>query len=217
MKACFLSLLFALILHFANAQSQETSVYKPNAILFRLNESTVQMESYQRRGDDKNVAKLKQIDKATHLTIMNDFKSHFSFCPVYFFYEKDLESVIKRDWDKIIFMDTSFAQTDKKIKLDNVGNFFIAEINYPPSINYDTIKTAGGGISSSVLGADDGAVASHNYYLLLYNDQYKLLPKPFRLTDIVYRKYGLLFGAEEKGYRFVGASKLDEKLKRLIK
>lgn len=217
MKACFLSLLFALILHIANAQSQETSVYKPNAILFRLNESTVQMEAYKRRGDDKNVAKLKQIDKATHLTIMNDFKSHFSFCPVYFFYEKDLESVIKRDWEKVIFMDTNFAQTDKIIKIGNIDNFFIAEINYPPSISYDTLREGSGVTSSTVLGPDDGAVSSHNYCLLLYNDQYKLLPKPFRLTDIVYRKYGLLFGAEEKGYRFVGASKLDEKLKRLIK
>lgn len=197
--------------------AQQTEIYKPNIILFRLNESTSQIEANLRRGDNQNVAKLKRMDKATHLTIIRDFEIAFTYCPVYFFYEKDLEAVIKRDWDNVIFMDTSFARTGKKIKLDNAGNFFIAEINYPPSITYDTLSTAGDSRPVSILGADDGAVATHDYCILLYNDHYKLLPKPLRLTNIVYRKYGLLFGSEEKGYKFIGAAKLNDKLKSVLR
>ena len=209
-------LIAALLCCTADLMAQTPKFYKPNAIFFKLNESTSQMEAHIRRGDDEKAESLKRIDKASHTSIINDFRSNFTFCPIYFFYEKDIQAVLNRDWDNVVLYDTSFARSGKKIKVNNVGNFFIAEINYPPSIQYDTVRENGNPTRISQLGEDDGPVASHDYTLILYDDQFKLLPKPLMLTNISYRKLGILFGSEERGYKFSGAIKLDAKLKKHI-
>lgn len=210
------TLIWFLLFCFAYTQSrsQNAKYYKPNAIFFKLNESTSQMEAHRRRGDDDKAESLKRIDKASHTSIINDFKTHFTYCPIYFFYDKDLQSILNRDWDSVVVYDTSFNRSGKKIKVNNVGNFFIAEINYPPSIQYDTARANANPTRVSQLGEDDGSVATHDYSLILYDDSFKLLPKPLMLTNILYRKQGLLFGSEERGYRFSGAQKLDAKLKK---
>lgn len=208
-------ILFLLILSFAKIDiiyAQSTDIAKPNVILFKLSESSTQISAHEYRGDSALANELRNMDYEAHKSIIQDFKNNFSYCPIYFFKDSDFEFIKSKQWTNATFYDTSYNETKKSVLLNNPGNYFIAEINYPPSIKYDTIGNEAS-TRSNMLGEDDGTVASHDYCLLLSDENNNLLPRKLGVTNIFYRKVGNIFKGADRKYRFIGAAKLEQKLR----
>lgn len=197
----------------------ESDIYKPNVILFMLHVSTNKIDALERRGLKKDVLLVKQADKEINTSIIKDFSVSFSFCPVYFFYENQLEAVLKKDWDNVTFYDIEHLTSPKKIEAQSFGNYFIAEVNYPPNTNYKEIKAD----SKAANQADESPLEepeyanSRDYGILLYDDNFKLLPGKLRFTNIALRQKGSIFNKDEREYFFSGAEKFDKILKKFFK
>ncbi len=197
----------------------ESDIYKPNVILFMLHLSTNKIEALERRGLKNDVLLVKQADKEINTSIIKDFSVSFDFCPVYFFYENQLDAVLKRDWDNVTFYDIEHLTSPKKIEAQSFGNYFIAEVNYPPNIAYKEVKEG----SKAAERVDESPqeepeyANSRDYGIILYDDSFKLLPGKLRFTNIALRQKGSIFNKDEREYFFSGAEKFDKTLKKFFK
>lgn len=190
--------------------TQKELVYKPNVILFMLHISTNQIEALQRKGLTAQIKEVQDADRETNLSIIKDFSLYFKFCPVYFFYDTQLHAVLKRDWDQVTFYDDEHLTSVKKIEANSFGNYFIGEVNYPPSPTYPEIKD---GKVNHVDNSDEVEYANtRDYGILLYDDNFRLLPAKLQFTNVSLRRKGNVFNASSMKYVFSGTEKFEKKL-----
>lgn len=190
--------------------SQKEFVYKPNVILFMLHVSTNQIEGLRRRGMTAQIKEVEDGDRETNLSIIKDFSLNFKFCPVYFFYDTQLNAVLKHDWDNVTFYDDEHMTSAKKIEANSFGNYFIGEVNYPPSPNYPEIKD--GQVNSATNNDEVEYANTRDYGILLYDDTFKLLPAKLQFTNVSLRRKGNVFNASSMKYVFSGTEKFEKKL-----
>jgi len=213
-------ILFFLVLHTVTFAQISTKLQhpKPNVILVLLNESTNKIEALQKRGLGDKIAEVKTADKQINTSIVNDFKHYFDFCLVYFFYNKDYDAVKRKEWDKVTFYDTEHTSSPKKISLNTLGLYYIAEVGFPPIVNVALIDEKNPPLKESDgFDGSEGYATRRDYCLLLYDDQFKMLEGKLGLTNISLRRVGNIFKQSSLEYRFVGADFFNRKLQKYYK
>jgi hypothetical protein len=207
MKQVFFILL--LLMPWQGLRAQSKRVERPQVILFMLNESLNQIEGLKKRGRINDVYLLQEADREINQSIIADFAKHFSFCPVYYFYNRDYDFVKERAWDKVVFYDAEHITTPKKIELGNLQQYLIAEVNYVPMTNYTVKDTASRRKGIDYLAGDEEYASTRDYSLLLYTPDFQLIREPLGITNISLRRNGNIFQPKTMKYQFRGAEKLN--------
>jgi hypothetical protein len=199
------------------AQTSNTTLYKPNAILFMLNKSTNKIEALKKRGLIEYIKEIEEQDEEINRSIMVDFSKNFKYCPVYFFYSDQLELVKKRDWENVIFSDYESLVSNKKIEVHNFGNYYIAEANYPPAPIYESANNGDEPSLTGGEGPENDFANSRDYGIVVYDENFVPLKSKLRFVNISLTKTGNIFKSGSRKYRFIGAAKLTEALIKYIK
>lgn len=210
MKHVLLLLLVGVLCSPLNAQTKR--VERPQVILMMLNESLNQIEALKKRGRANDIPLLQEADREINQSIIADFTQYFSFCPVYYFYNRDYDYVKNRQWDKVVFYDAEHISTPKKIELGNLQQYVIAEVNYVPMTNYTVKDSVSRRKGIDYFAGDEEYASTRDYSLLLYSPLFELLPKPLGITNISLRRNGNIFQPQSMKYRFRGAEKLNAAL-----
>ena len=210
MKHVFLLLLVSVLFSPLNAQTKR--VERPQVILMMLNESLNQIEALKKRGRANDITLLQEADREINQSIIADFTQYFSFCPVYYFYNRDYDYVKNRQWDKVVFYDAEHISTPKKIELGNLQQYVIAEVNYVPMTNYTVKDSVSRRKGIDYFAGEEEYASTRDYSLLLYSPLFELLPKPIGITNISLRRNGNIFQPQSMKYRFRGAEKLNAAL-----
>ncbi len=210
MKHVLLLLLVGVLCSPLNAQTKR--VERPQVILMMLNESLNQIEALKKRGRANDIPLLQEADREINQSIIADFTQYFSFCPVYYFYNRDYDYVKNRQWDKVIFYDAEHISTPKKIELGNLQQYVIAEVNYVPMTNYTVKDSVSRRKGIDYFAGEEEYASTRDYSLLLYSPLFELLPKPLGITNISLRRNGNIFQPQSMKYRFRGAEKLNAAL-----
>ena len=151
------------------------------------------------------------MDKKINSTIMEDFNRNFTYCPVYFFYDTLMDFVKSKDWEKVEFYDKDYLKTRKKIEISSIDNYIISEVNYPPVTEFPTIDAAGNVIEPEYTREYANA---RDYGIICYDQDFKLLRNKMQYTNISLRRIGNMFDQSSLHYKFVGALKFQDKLKK---
>jgi hypothetical protein len=210
MKHVLLLLLVGVLCSPLNAQTKR--VERPQVILMMLNESLNQIEALKKRGRANDIPLLQEADREINQSIIADFTQYFSFCPVYYFYNRDYDYVKNRQWDKVIFYDAEHISTPKKIELGNLQQYVIAEVNYVPMTNYTVKDTVSRRKGIDYFAGEEEYASTRDYSLLLYTPNFELLSKPLGITNISLRRNGNILQPQSMKYRFRGAEKLNAAL-----
>lgn len=209
MKWMFSLLIVSACLGSLHAQQR---IERPQVILMMLNESLNQIEALKKRGRTADIPVLQESDREINQSIISDFNQHFSFCPVYFFYNRDYDYVKNRQWDKVVFYDAEHISTPKKIELGNLQQYVIAEVNYVPMTNYTVKDSVSRRKGIDYLAGEEEYASTRDYSLLLYTPNFELLPKPLGITNIALRRNGNIFKPQTLKYQFKGSEKLNAAL-----
>lgn len=103
-------------------------VYQPEVLLIQLSSEHNRMEALKAQGDEEG---LKQLDKDLHgvfRAIRNDFRDHFTACPVYYFIDTNLATVKQQRFDGILINAEGNVLNTNPIK---GKEFQIAYYGYP--------------------------------------------------------------------------------------
>lgn len=185
---------------------------RPEILLVQLNESSTQIEVYRRSKQQEALANVLEDDRQINRSLIADFKAHFSFCPVYFFEQKDAEAVRQQRWEQVTLYDVDYLDSPRKIEWKTPGLYYIAVLGYPPIQRFDTLNTHATLGRHEILKGGDDYVATRDYCLLLYNHEMQLLKGKLGVTNISLRKAGSLFRPEQRQFRFSGAQALQHAL-----
>ncbi|TAE78350.1 MAG: hypothetical protein EAY81_12045, partial [Bacteroidetes bacterium] len=103
--------------------------------------------------------------KLRNLRVMREFRKHYTFTPVFFFFDTEVDKVIANAFDGVFLNDN--MEPDNSIKLENPANFFVASFcndlsNYTQRISYG---------------------------LFVYDDKMIQLEKPFNVPGQVFGLY----------------------------
>jgi len=214
-----LTFLFIGYAFFSSAQahvSLSTSTKKgryqqPSAILFMLHLSTNKIEGLRRRGMERDIPMVMAADKETNESIMKDFAAHFTYCPVYFFYDDNYDKAMNNQFAAIQFYTSQ--SIPQQLDLSQLQSIYFAEVSYAaPSAQLPIDSSAGSRKIDHFQGDEDDA-ASRNYGINMYDADFKPLRGKLCFTDIALRRRGALFG--EKKFVFEGALRYERKLRAL--
>ena len=204
---------------FSSAQATDsvsTSINKsryqpPSVILFMLHLSTNKIEGLRRRGMEHDIPMVMAADKETNESIMKDFAAHFTYCPVYFFYDDNYDKATTKQFAAIQFYTSqSMPQPLDPTQLQSI---YFAEVSYAaPSAQLPIDSNAASRKIDHFQGDEDDA-ASRNYGINMYDADFKPLRGKLCFTDIALRRRGALFG--EKKFVFEGALRYERKLRAL--
>lgn len=207
-----LLILFSLLFFVESLFAQTVRHPRPDILLVQLNESTTQIEAYRRSKQSEALAQALEDDRQINRSLIADFKAHFSFCPVYFFDQKDAEAVRQQRWEQVTLYDVDYLDSARKIEWKSPGFYYIAKLGYPPIQRFDTLDANATLGRNEVLKGGDDYAAARDYCLLLYNSEMQLLRGKLGVTNISLRKTGSLFRPDERQYRFNGAQALQHAL-----
>mgnify|MGYP003348709747 CR=1 FL=1 len=164
-----------------------------------------------KRGMAKDIPSVMEEDEAINRSIMADFASHFSFCPVYFFYDTCFEKAKQKHWDEITFYDYESLHMKKQVGTNVFTEYYFAEVGYPnpgEQLEYNSKISAK---RTDQTQGDEDLTSARNYGINLYDVDFKPLKGKMAFIDISLRKRGPLLGV--KRITFEGAKKLDTFLK----
>lgn len=191
-------------------------INKPNYFLFQLLRSDNLLESMRKRGMSR--AQMQEVilaDKEINESIIRDFATNFTFCPVYFFYSEHLDFVIKQQWDSVTFYDNDYREGRKKIKLNQISGYYIAEVNYPPPQEFPELDSQSHNRPPlELLSGDEPFTSSRDYGIRLYNESYQLLRSKLVFTNGTLYQKGNPFKKDDLRYEFTGAAKFQRKLEK---
>jgi hypothetical protein len=192
--------------------------FKPNVILFMLNKSTNKIEALKKRALFTDIKDVEQIDNDINMSIIKDFSKKFKYCPVYFFYSDQYDLVKAKDWENVTFYDYEHLTSNKKIEIHALGNYYIAEVNYPPVQKYEEVKPSVTMMNGTENGGGENEFAnSHDYGIVLYNENFEAVSGKLMFTNISLTKHGSLLKGKNRKYVFKGSEKLRYAFQKNIK
>ncbi len=212
--AIFLKGIIALLFTCQTLSAQTlSSIDKPSVIMFILHISSNKIESLEKKGLRRDAQLVREADRETNTSIMQDFKENFKFCEVYFFYDSQMNYVLQKQWNRVTFYDSEHLKNGKKIEVSNIDNYIMAEVAYPPAPEYPRIDSTGNEIEPQYTTEYANA---RDYGIICYDQNYQLLRNKLQYTNIALRRVGNILRPETIHYRFVGAKKFQQKLERFF-
>ena len=154
---------------------------KEGALLVRLQTKNKSIEALREIGENDKAAEIEKHQHDHNLSIINAFKTNFTFCPTYFFYSHYSPYIIQKQFDKVVFLNENLIE-DSTIRFDG-EKFLTAEF---AAIEQDTAKYFS---HYSFEDSEDQRLnKTENYYgssdmgfeaLIIKNDQFMQLKSPF--------------------------------------
>jgi hypothetical protein len=83
--------------------SQQNDVARTKAVLVQVRSEHSRMQAMQRKKDFKSLQQVKAESKAVAMAMIYDFKDNFSYCPVYFYMDTNLQYIKERRFEGILF------------------------------------------------------------------------------------------------------------------
>lgn len=192
--------------------STQTAYSRPRVILLMLHLSTNKIEALKRRGLQEDIPDVIAVDEETNTSIMRDFATNFTFCPVYFFYDTCYEKVKRKAWEEVTFYDYESLDKKKKVATNAFDGYYFAEVGYRTPDRHLEIDTNLPERMKDRFQGDEESASTRNYGINLYDQDFNPIRGKFGFTDISLRSRGPLFGT--KKMVFEGAAKFDAKLKK---
>lgn len=216
MRYFLFAFLFLLACSSAGAQSVNDSVRntypRPKVILMMLHLSTNKIDALKKRGLSEDISEVMAADEETNVSIMRDFSTNFTFCPVYFFYDTCYEKVKSKAWEEVTFYDYESLDRRKKVATNAFADYYIAEVGYRTPDRHLEIDINLPERMKDRMEGDEESASTRNYGINLYDMDFRPIPGKFGFTDISLRSRGPLFGT--KKMVFEGAATFDAKLKK---
>lgn len=175
----------------------DTSVSKPKAILVMLHISKNKILALEKRGQHNEVGKVQEADNEINTSIIKDFKKHFNYCAVYFFYDTQLNYVLEKQWSFVTLYDFDHLLTPKKIELRYLDQYLIVDVDYPPATFSENSK--GNNEESDVF------INTRDYGLLTRTEDFKFVKGKLKYTNISLRRKGNILKSNDMKYIFEGA------------
>ncbi len=144
---------------------------KEGVLLVRLDFKSKEVAYYEKYNNTKAAKKISDKQKILNQYIIEAFDSLFSFCPVYFFSEKDSKNILERRMDEVVFYNSN-CEPDSTIKWI-AESFFIAEFG---RVEGDTTLRGRSKFSAAAL--------------VIRDDKFKQLGDPFPYFSI-YHEWGI--------------------------
>lgn len=209
---CFKVACIVVIVFSITSFNIESSSKKPEAILFMLNHSINVIESMKIRGmSEEKIQDVKDMDDEINTSIMNDFANNFTFCPVYFFYNDQRDYVQQKQWEMVDFINPKTFHKGTNPDFSAINNYLIAEVNYPPITEYDTIKS-----HIIYYGGDEPVTKTHDNGILLYDSEFNLIKSKIRYTSCSLTRKGNMLKPRSLKYNFKGATKFQIRLNKFF-
>jgi hypothetical protein len=104
--------------------AQQVYMLKNGVLLVRLKTNNTKIEAYKKTNKHKEADDLTEKTQKANKEIIQSFKTHFTFCPVYFFMSDDSENVTTQNWIAVNFVDENLLPLSLQ---PQITSFFIAE------------------------------------------------------------------------------------------
>lgn len=177
------------------------------ALLIRLKTNKNKIDALIEHGYIAESEKVKHEQEAYNKEIMKAFREEFNFCPYFFFYSENSESVRLKDFSKAIFLNENL-EIDETISM-NSDEFLTAEFG---NIAQDTTMHK----DSYIVSTHDGYHKKESYWggpifqfgaLVIMNDEFIQLKSPFPYYIRTFSSIPLF-----KRSKYKVVAKLNEKL-----
>ena len=163
-------------------------------------------------GETRSANEVNQHDIDKNASIISDFMFNFKYCPVYFFYDTQYDYIKNKEWQKVAFYDFESLEQNKKISINNLENYIIAEIAYPPAPDYNKVDAHG----NEIISYERNYANSRDYGVICYDENFKLLNNTLQYTKIILKSPNSLLKKRE-GYTCIAAEKFQKKLEKYFK
>ncbi|MBN2668055.1 MAG: hypothetical protein JXR60_02400 [Bacteroidales bacterium] len=148
----------------------------------------IMLKSYKKQID--NAIEYEKMDLANKIIISRDeentdimlgFDLEFNYCPVYYFYIDDLNKILNRDFEGVLLnhdlkVDTTIHFTDSSFF---IGTFGFAIQDTAISYSHSSLYKNGFNNAEGYITTANKETNYSNYGFIVYDDQLKILPKPF--------------------------------------
>ncbi|MFN3918579.1 MAG: hypothetical protein ACK4K0_12685 [Flavobacteriales bacterium] len=104
--------------------AQQIYTLKTGVLLVRLKTNNNKIEAYKKTKKHKESDDLTEKTQKANKEIIQSFKTHFTFCPVYFFMSDDSENVTTLNWSAVNFIDENLLPLPVQ---PQITSFFIVE------------------------------------------------------------------------------------------
>jgi hypothetical protein len=106
------------------------TIKRPDFLLIQLSTEQNRMKLLESQGDEKGKKRLKKDLHSVYTAIRNDFRDHFSNCPVYFFFDTNIAQVKAKMLIGIVY-----TIEGREVRRSNLSgnNYQIAYFGYPVS------------------------------------------------------------------------------------
>jgi regulator of replication initiation timing/uncharacterized protein (UPF0297 family) len=151
---------------------------KDGALLVQLLSKQITIDDYIRDGYTSKAEQIKQNQSRDNLKIITAFKESFRFCKVYFFYSEQIEAIVEKRLNDVIFVDEK-GQNDPDIKVD--ASFYMIF-----SYSTDTDKQNKSLLNANALTIKDEGNNAITRYFPYYLNLPKNLPKYKKVKKKVY-------------------------------
>jgi len=152
-----------------NQSINQINELKNGVLLVRLKTSENAIKYLEQQGKYEEAEQLFQQQKINNLEIINAFKQHFTFCPVYFFFNNQSQKILNSDFENVFL--TENLSIDSSIKLINPVYYFA---------EFDILETS-----------DEASGGTGIEALIIKDKNLKQLSKPF---PFYVRKNELMMG-----------------------
>jgi len=109
---------------------------------------TGRIEFYKKRNDVANIALLKSDAAAQQAVMIRDFKDHFTYCPVYYFYDTDQDKVKAKDFS--VLMTDKLQPATSLVISPADSDYFIVYYGYQQEVQDNKNEPVVGGESRSM-------------------------------------------------------------------
>ena len=149
--------------------------FPPKALLIQLRSEKRRIDYFENRNDLTNAQRVKK-DAAEVRTVMtNDFRDHFTFCPVYYFIDTNAELVRQQKFDGVL-LDAFGKPADKAVISPGDTQYYIVYYGYPenektesPVTREATYKYGSGDVMDKGLIFLDYRYQQRDYYFIVTN------------------------------------------------
>lgn len=143
--------------------------HPPKALLVQLPTYENRMEYFRKSNNKSSISLLKKDADSMVSKIVADFNDNFNYCPVYYFYDRDLEKVKSKNFIGILLNDKLQPINNTVINQSDT-NYFI--VNFGHVVETNNADNAEGTASAGQ------TVSSSKQKLQVYNHLYHKIRKP---------------------------------------